>query len=92
MQQKEMMQTGSRVPSSLPSLHQGEGRRMSGASFGRTPTAVFAAPSPGQAHPSMPFAGMGTSSSTQFAPAPAPAPLPLPSPIKTDLDTHAFFT
>ncbi|DAZ97467.1 TPA: hypothetical protein N0F65_009950 [Lagenidium giganteum] len=33
--------------------------------------------------------GMGMSMGMQLSPS---SPLPLPSPIKTDLDTHAFFT
>ncbi|KAF1778614.1 hypothetical protein GQ600_22150 [Phytophthora cactorum] len=34
----------------------------------------------------------GTTSGMTTLPPPSPSPLPLPSPIKTDLDTHAFFT
>lgn len=44
---------------------------------------------------SEPGQGAGMSASTAnslIAQLPPPSPLPLPSPIKTELDTHAFFT
>lgn len=58
-------------------MRQGPSASASGQQMGAPPPYLSGPPAKG--------------SSNQFS-MPPPSPLPLPSPIKTDLDTHAFFT